>query len=106
MDDTHIADQLLTAATALAGLVLIFLSNAVIAYESYQTQERRTVRIKYRDRGVIALSSFFCALVSALSSLFYYWIKSPSMIIVAAGFFVASFLLALSTAFISVLDIR
>jgi hypothetical protein len=41
MEYTHIADQLLGAGTALAGLILIFLSNAVTTYEAYSVSRRR-----------------------------------------------------------------
>lgn len=105
MDYTHIADQLLTAGTALAGLILIFLSNAATAYEAYKPDERRTVRQKYRSRGWLALCAFTGALISAILSLFYYWVKSPCLIIIGAAFFVASLICALVAAYTAVGDI-
>jgi hypothetical protein len=105
MEYTHIADQLLTAGTALAGLILIFLSNAVTAYEAYSPTERTTVRQRYRSRSLLAFCAFTGALVSAILSLIYYWISVSCLIIIGAGFFVASLICALIAAYTAVGDI-
>jgi hypothetical protein len=105
MEYTHIADQLLTAGTALAGLILIFLSNAVTAYEAYDPREKTTVRQRYRSRGLLAFCAFTGALVSAILSLLYYWIPAACLIVIGAGFFIASLICALVAAYTAVGDI-
>jgi hypothetical protein len=44
MDATHIADQVLTASTALAGLLLIFLGNAAAGIDGYTPLQRTAYR--------------------------------------------------------------
>lgn len=105
MEYTHIADQLLAAGTTLAGLILIFLSNAVTAYEGYDPTERATVRQRYRSRGLLAFCAFTGALVSAILSISYYWVTVSCLIIIGAGFFIASLICALVAAYTAVGDI-
>jgi hypothetical protein len=69
MDAPHIADQLLTASTALAGLLLLFLSGVTSGYESLAPQARRAARNHFGFRGWLGFVGFSVALLSTLSSL-------------------------------------
>lgn len=96
MDYAHIADQLLTVSTALAGLILVFLGNSISGYASYDAVQQASVRSKYRVRTALAVVGFVAALVSALGALRFYWIHSLTFIHWSVG----SFLLALGCALV------
>jgi hypothetical protein len=57
--------QLFPAATALAGLILVFLGGVFTAYERYDTEQKAAVRSKYRLRAWLAFSGFLLALFAA-----------------------------------------
>ena len=106
MEYTHIADQLLAAGTALAGLILIFISNAVTAYDGFRADERRVVRIKYKIRTLMSFCAFAFSSISAVGSLLYFWIRWDFMIVISAAFFVAAFVTSLAMAYLSIGDIK
>jgi hypothetical protein len=106
MNAAHVADQVLTAATALAGLILVFLGNVVSSYESYDPQAKSSVRARFRWRGWFAFSGFAAALVSALLALAHNWQPENWLVVVAVGLLVASLACAFVAAIIQVLDIR
>jgi O-antigen/teichoic acid export membrane protein len=105
-DATHVADQILTASTALAGLLLVFLSNALAGFEGYDRTARRAVRAKYLIRGWLSFGAFTAALVSATLALLFYWDKSKETVIASAVLLLLSLLLGLIAAFIAARDIR
>ena len=102
MDATHIADQVLTASTALAGLLLVFLSNAASSFESYDVPDRGAVRARYRVRGWLAFAAFAAALLAALLDVFFYWDGSACSVTASAALLIASLFLGLIAAFITV----
>lgn len=105
MDQTHIADQLLTASAALAGLVLVFLSNVTAGFSSFDTTQQDAVRCQYRWRGWFAFGAFTVSVGSALAALSYYWAEKTCLIDVSAALLVIGLLAALVAAFISAKDI-
>src|SRR5689334_9560434 len=76
----HVADQVLTASTALAGLILVFIGSVVSAYDGYETPDQPAVRARYQWRGWFAFAGFAFSLLSALTALAYNWAPSPCMI--------------------------
>lgn len=106
MDATHIADQVLTASAAFAGLLLVSISNVVTAYESYPTEAQPAIRSRYRWRGWFSFGGFAISLLSALSALAFYWISSDWLIDASAAFLVLALASAFVAALISVKDIN
>lgn len=80
MDATHIADQVLTASVALAGLLLVFLSNTIAEFERYSTTQQATVLPKFQRRGWFAFGGFCISLCAAGSVLIYYWYPATWLI--------------------------
>lgn len=105
MDATHIADQILTASTALAGLILVSIGAAATSYESYDAESKVVVKARYQRRGWFAFVGFALSLFSALSALAYYWHESVCLIDASAALLVLALVIALFVALISVLDI-
>jgi len=105
-DATHIADQVLTASTALAGLLLVFVSNALAGFEGFDPVARRAVRMKYRVRGWLGFAAFTAALLSAVLSLLFYYDKAKETVIASVALLLLSLLLGLVAAFIAARDIH
>jgi hypothetical protein len=106
MNAEHVADQVLTAGAALAGLLLVFLGNALTQFQSFATTAQGTVRAKYMSRGWFAFAAFACALIACGLSLGFYWDRCDSTIAAAAALLGFAFLIGLVAALITVLDIR
>jgi hypothetical protein len=106
MSAEHVADQVLAAGAALAGLLLVFLSNALAGYAGYSRTAQNAVRAQFRRRGWLAFFAFASALISCLLSLAYDWDKSEPTVIAAAVLLVLAFGLGLIAAIVAVTDIR
>jgi hypothetical protein len=106
VDATHIADQVLTGSAALAGLLLIFLGNAVSGIDGYAAGERTAaIKRRYRRRGWGAFAAFALSLVAALLSLAFYWDGCALTVTISAILLAGGFLAALGAALVTALDI-
>ena len=73
IDYTEIVKQVFAGSTALAGLVLVFLGGVLTAYETYDAEQKSTIRGRFKRRAWIAFSGFVAALTSASLSLLFHW---------------------------------
>jgi hypothetical protein len=105
MNTGQFADQLLLAAATLAGLVLVFLSNAHSGFEAFDAIERESVRTRYMIRGWLAFAAFASALLSCLLVLSYYWRAVDGTVAAAAALLAVALILALVAAVITASDI-
>lgn len=55
MDSISIAGETVTAATALAGLILVYLGSLAASYGTYQPTERKTVKSGFLKRAWLAV---------------------------------------------------
>ena len=102
MDASHVTDQLLTASTALAGLILVFIGNAASGYDGYDASQQQAVKGKYQTQGWLGFAGFAAALLSAFFALAYNWVPSPCIEYPSAFFFFISFAVACIAAFMQV----
>src|SRR5687768_15587351 len=65
MDGTAVSGEVVTAGTALAGLILIYIGSLVTAFGGYQAQEQKSVKLRFLTRAWTAFVGFFLALLSA-----------------------------------------
>lgn len=91
MDGTAVSQEVVGAATALAGLILIYIGVLVSSYGSYQAQEQRAVRTKFQVRAWIAFVGFSLAILSAVLGVLGKWLGSvctgnASVIVLLAAF--------------------
>jgi len=86
----HIADDLLTASTALAGLIFLFIGTTIGRWDSYSAQQQKAVRRKYQLRGWFGLLGFAAALASAVLALLFNWASFTAIVYASAGFFLVS----------------
>lgn len=71
---TEIAGDVVTASTALAGLILVFLGATSTSYDAYEATERGAVRNRYQRRAWFAFTGLVLALASVLLALIGKWL--------------------------------
>lgn len=77
MDGTAVSGEVVTAGTALAGLVLIYLGSLVTSYGGYQATEQKAVRGRFQMRAWLAFVGFSLAISSAMLGVLGKWLGSP-----------------------------
>ncbi|MBU6442424.1 MAG: hypothetical protein KGR48_00815 [Alphaproteobacteria bacterium] len=101
-----IAGDITGAATALAGLILVFLGAISTAFEGYQKTEKSAVRSKFKLRAWIAFVGFVLALLAAALSLIGKWLVLECAVISALGLLFVSLILILFAALSAVREIK
>ncbi|MCZ4342720.1 hypothetical protein O4H52_13955 [Sphingomonadaceae bacterium G21617-S1] len=74
MNGIEVAGEVVTAGTALAGLILIYIGSLVTAFGAYAATEQKAVRIKFLGRAWIAFVGFVLALASAALAVLGKWL--------------------------------
>lgn len=86
----NVAGEMVGAATALAGLTLIFLGAIATSYGAYTKAEQNSVRNRYQARGWFAFIGFVLALLSALLALVAKWLANECTALVAMALLFAA----------------
>jgi hypothetical protein len=77
MDGASVSGEVVTAGTALAGLILIYIGNLATAFEGRTPGgERNAVRLKFLGRAWLAFVGFAFALLSSVLAIIGKWIGS------------------------------
>lgn len=76
MFGVDVASEVVSAATAMAGLVLVYLGALATGYGAFQPQERKTVRPAYYRRAWVAFGCMIAAVASAFLGLLAKWVPS------------------------------
>ena len=105
MEAIPVVGEVVSAATALAGLVLIYLGSLVAGYEGYQPTERKSVRKKYQRRAWFAFAALLPALIAALLGVLGKWLPCEWVADAAVLMLFAAFVAAAATAFMTVREI-
>ena len=103
---TELAGDIGAAATALGGLLLVFIGAVTAGFDSYPKEDQASVLGKYRRRGWLALGGFLLALASAVLAFAGKWTTSACFVIAAVVCLGLSLLLVSIAAVMSVLDIK
>ncbi len=106
LSPAEFAGNLATAATSMAGLLLVFIGATNTSFKGYDTASQRAVAPKFKLRGLLALGGFLLALVAAVLSLVGRWNDGVSYVEGAVVCLILAFLIASIAAIITVLDIR
>lgn len=92
LDALGIAGDIIQAAAALAGLLVVFTSNAVSGYSSFQKEHQRAVRAEYRKRAwfgfwgvLLAVTSVLAAVLAKMNSLNGLAIVAAVLLVMALG---------------------
>jgi len=76
----ELAGDIIAASTAFAGLIIVYVGSVAAAYGSYQKQEQKTVRARFRRRASIACIGVGLAAASAALALVGKWATSNWMV--------------------------
>ncbi len=98
--------QVFSGATALAGLLLVFLGGLLNSYESFDTEAKTYVVEEFRLRAGIAFAGFIAALVAAITSLVTNWFPQPFLVYLSLGTLGVSFVIVIISGWMAVRDIR
>lgn len=101
-----IAGDVAGAATALAGLILVFLGAISTSFDSYQKGEQGTVRSRYQRRAWFAFVGFVLALLSALSALSGQWLNQQCLALAGLALLAVAMIWVLLAALFSVREIK
>lgn len=94
-----------SAATALGGLLLVFIGAVSTGYGSYDAAARKAVRKGFLVKGLLALAGFFLALIAAALAVAGKVVASPCLVIGAVACLGVSFLVVCVAAVLSVMEI-
>lgn len=101
-----IAGDVAGAATALAGLILVFLGATAASFESYQKQEQRSVIGRYQRRAWLAFVGFCLALLAVPLALVGKWYGQECAALVAAALLSVALIWVLLAALFAVMEVR
>jgi uncharacterized membrane protein len=103
LDIVSVASDIVNAATALAGLILVYLGAVAVRYETLDPKDQSTARDVYRRHARRAFRGIVIALGAAVAALTAEALKSePYATIIAAVAFIAllmSFFIAVMSAY-------
>jgi hypothetical protein len=106
MDAAAVAGDVVTAATALAGLILVYLGSISASYGGFSSEQQNSVRASHQRRAWLAFVGFVFALVSAALAVTGKWIGIPCMETIAVVFLLITFLWGIGSALSTVLEIQ
>lgn len=95
MDGSAVSQEVVGTATALAGLILIYIGTQAAAYGAYNAQEQKTVKGRFQKRAWIALAGVVLSLLAAALGLIGKWIGSACTSNVSVWVLLAAFAWAL-----------
>ncbi|MGN6818247.1 MAG: hypothetical protein ACTHJR_06205 [Sphingomonas sp.] len=77
MNGLNVSGEVVTAGTALAGLILIYIGSLVTVYGGYGATEQKSVKLRFLARAWIVFVGFILALLSAALAVLGKWLNSP-----------------------------
>jgi hypothetical protein len=101
-----VAGDVAGSATALAGLILVFLGAISTSFDSYGKQEQGSVRSRYQQRGWFAFVGFALALASAFLALLAKWLSNECAAIASLVLLFVALIWVLFAALSSVREIK
>ena len=104
-DAIEVASDVVTAATALAGLILVYVGSVSTGYATYDPQQQHAVRAVFRRRAWIAVGGFLIAILSAGCAVLGKWLHNECLASAAIVSLLVALIWAGGTAIASALDI-
>jgi hypothetical protein len=100
------AGDLASAATALGGLLLVFIGMVASGFGSYDTEDQSSVRKAFLVKGGFALAGFILALIAAALALGGKLTESACLVKWACASLAVSFIVAAIAAILSVWEMK
>jgi hypothetical protein len=101
-----VAGDVTGAATALAGLILVFLGAISTSFDSYQKTEQSAVRGRYQRRAWFAFIGFSLAILAALLALLAQWFSQACLALTAVALLAVAMIWTILAALSSVREIK
>lgn len=105
MDSISIAGETVTAATALAGLILVYLGSLAASFGTYQPAEKKTVKGGFQRRAWVAFIGLVLALIAAALGVVGKWLPNECVADAATVLLLISFVWGVGIALITTLEI-
>jgi len=102
----EVGGDIYAAATALAGLLLVFLGAIAVAFEGYQPQERNPIRGRYQRRAWLAFVGFIFAILAATTGIAGKAFHQECVAMIGMVCLAVALLISLLVALFSALEIR
>ncbi|MGE5562718.1 MAG: hypothetical protein ACM3ZV_05335 [Bacillota bacterium] len=102
----NVAGEVVGAATALAGLILVYLGSIAASYASYETTQQGSVRLSHQRRIWLAFIGFVFALSSSALAVVGKWIGSECSATIAVILLFIAFIWGIASALMTVLEVR
>ncbi|MCP3472406.1 hypothetical protein NLM33_19015 [Bradyrhizobium sp. CCGUVB1N3] len=102
----EVGGDISAAATALAGLLLVFLGAIAVAFEGYQPQERNPIRGRYQRRAWLGFVGFVFAILAAATGIAGKAFHQECIALIGALCLVVALIMSLLVALFSALEIR
>lgn len=90
LDALGIAGDIIQGATALAGLMIVFIGNAVSGYSSYDKVQQRAVHEAFHQRAWFGFWGVFIAILAVILAVLSKWTGSNEAAIAAAFLLLAA----------------
>lgn len=105
MNGISVAGEVAGAATALAGLILVYLGSISASYGSYDFTQKGAVRASHRRRAWFAFFGFIISLLAAVFAILSKWLPCETLADIAVIALFLAFASAAISALASVLEI-
>lgn len=106
MNSISIAGESVASATALAGLILVYLGSLVASYEGFQPQERRAVKSGFQRRAWVAFVGLIISLFAALLGVLGKWLPNECVADVSTVMLLLAFIWGGGIALITTMEIK
>jgi hypothetical protein len=106
MKPVELTGDVVTGASALAGLFLVYLGNVATAFGSFDRVAQNTVRGSFQKRGWLAVVGIVFGLLSAALALLGKWSGINCLAAAAIVMLLVALTLGAAIAFVAVADIR
>ena len=92
VDSIELAGDVVTGATALGGLLLVYIGGVATSYASFARGEQALVRDRHQSKAWFAVLGLVAAMLAAGTAIIGKWLHSPCMASVSVVLFVLSLL--------------
>jgi uncharacterized membrane protein len=97
-----ITPDVIVAATALAGLIFVYLGAAVTGFDGYAKSEQHAARTRYQRRVWLSSVGFVLSLVSVFAALLAEWFELSYLAVVSIACLFVAFMVVLLIVVITV----
>jgi uncharacterized membrane protein len=102
----ELASDVVAGATALAGLVLVYLGAVASSFGSYEKQAQGAVRAAHQRRAWFAFLGVFCAIVAAALAVLGKWAENRCVAAASIVFLLVALVWGAITALLTALEVR